>query len=92
MGKDILDAVFEGQVQGVFFRANTRDKALQLGLTGWVRNLPDGRVQLHAEGSRKELETLLEYLKAAPQASKVEDVDKKWGRGEGEYDSFKIIY
>ena len=55
-----------GRVQGVFYRATTRDKAIGLGLTGWVCNLPDGRVEAVAEGSRQEVESLIEWARQGP--------------------------
>ena len=64
-----------GRVQGVFFRANTKSKALELGLNGWVRNLPDGRVQAHVEGDKEDVEGLLDYLGGSPGASVVEGLD-----------------
>ena len=53
---------FAGRVQGVGFRYRTRKFARTLGIDGWVRNLPDGRVELHAEGKSEELEELLSEL------------------------------
>lgn len=50
-----------GQVQGVFYRANTKSKAIELGITGWVRNLPDGRVEVLAFGSNEQLDTLSKW-------------------------------
>ena len=51
--------VIEGKVQGVFFRANTQRMAASLGLTGWVRNLPDGRVEVVIEGEENNLAAML---------------------------------
>lgn len=63
-----------GQVQGVFFRSATRDVARRLGLSGWVRNLPDGRVEVMASGSESQLATLREWLRQGPPAAHVSDV------------------
>jgi len=63
-----------GRVQGVFFRAWTKEQADQLGVTGWVRNCPDGRVDLHIEGEEAAVERLIERLRRGPPAARVEDV------------------
>jgi acylphosphatase len=63
-----------GRVQGVFFRAWMRDQAIELGVTGWVRNCPDGRVDTHIEGDEAAVRQLLERLHRGPPAAKVEDV------------------
>ena len=55
-----------GQVQGVFFRASTRDEARRLGLTGWVRNLEDGSVQVEAQGPAEEVDALEEFCRNGP--------------------------
>lgn len=56
---------FQGHVQGVGFRYTSTQVAKQLGITGWVKNLPDGRVELHIQGNSDELELYLESLEAA---------------------------
>ena len=66
-------AIVYGDVQGVFFRAFASRQARELGLTGYVRNLPDGEsVEVEAEGERNKLEELIGYLKVGPPAAKVE--------------------
>jgi acylphosphatase len=64
----------EGKVQGVFFRASTRERALRLGLSGWVRNLDDGRVEVLAAGSADALEALAQWLQGGPPAARVDVV------------------
>lgn len=64
-----------GKVQGVFYRANTRRKALELDLCGWVRNVPDGRVELQAFGELENLELLEKWLWEGPPAAQVENVE-----------------
>ena len=70
-----LHCLISGRVQGVFYRANTQRKAKELGLTGWVRNLPDGRVEVFAFGDLEQLETLTNWLWQGPPAAKVTAVE-----------------
>jgi acylphosphatase len=63
-----------GRVQGVFFRAATREQALELGLTGHAKNLPDGRVEVLAFGSLASLDALEAWLRIGPPAAKVSEV------------------
>lgn len=68
--------VVHGHVQGVFFRASTRNMAERLGLTGWVRNDPAGSVTAHLEGARDAIEALLTWIRAGgPDEASVSDVD-----------------
>ena len=82
-----------GCVQGVFFRAFASGRATELGLTGYVRNLPDGEsVEVVAEGERGQLEQLIGYLKIGPAAAKVERVVTNWSEYSGGYSRFSIRY
>jgi len=82
-----------GYVQGVFFRAFASKRATELGLTGYVRNLPDGEsVEVVAEGERRQLEQLIGYLKVGPPAAKVERVVTNWSEYSGGYSRFSIRY
>lgn len=63
-----------GRVQGVFYRAGTREQALELGLTGYAKNLPDGSVEVLASGSGQAIEALERWLWHGPPAAKVEAV------------------
>ncbi len=84
-------AIVYGQVQGVYFRAFTSGHARELGLTGFVRNLPDGKaVEVQAEGERNKLERLIEYLKAGPPGARVEKVATDWSGYTGDYSGFSI--
>lgn len=71
-------AVVDGRVQGVYYRASTQEQARALGLRGWVRNLPDGRVELRAQGTRERVEALLAWCRQGPPASRVASVDFEW--------------
>ncbi len=79
-----------GLVQGVFFRANTLDKANELGLKGWVKNCDDGSVEIHVEGSDEALSKFEEWCNHGPEAAKVEGVEVKEVEEEG-FESFSIV-
>jgi acylphosphatase len=81
--KTCIHCVVSGRVQGVFFRASTRDVALRLGLTGWVRNLPDGRVEVIASGPPNEVEQLRRWLERGPPRAMVSDVATTSATDEG---------
>lgn len=70
-----MHAVVTGKVQGVFFRDSTRKKAKQLNLTGWVKNCPDGSVELTASGERENVLALADWLWQGAPASEVADVN-----------------
>ena len=82
-----------GRVQGVYFRAFTAQRDTELGLTGYVRNLPAGNaVEVQAEGERKQLEKLIDHLKAGPPAAKVDKVVTDWAEPTGCYSRFSVRY
>ena len=84
-------AVVRGRVQGIGFRDYVLTRAGFLGLTGYVRNLPDGRsVEIVAEGARPDLEQLLEYLREGPRMSRIDVVDAEWREATGAYDGFGV--
>lgn len=87
-----LHATISGRVRGVNFRFYTEHKANKLDLTGWVRKLPDGRVEVLAEGERGNLETLLEYLHKGSPAAEVQAVDAEWKDASGSFETFKTSY
>ena len=87
-----LQATVYGRVQGVFFRAFVTRWAGQLGLAGYVRNLPDGAVEVRAEGERQQLEKLVGYLKVGPPAARVKEVVTSWSEYTGNYHSFSVGY
>lgn len=67
--------VVHGQVQGVGFRWNARTEATRLGVSGWVRNLPDGSVEAEIEGDRTSVDDMVEWLRRGPPFAEVSDVD-----------------
>lgn len=79
-----------GKVQGVFYRASTQQKALALGLRGWVKNMPDGPVQAVVEGPRPALEALVAWCHKGPPAARVDEVKTKWKPATGEFQSFTV--
>ena len=85
-----LHLVVSGRVQGVYFRQATVDAVAGLGLQGWVRNLPDGRVEALAEGSRPALEALLAACRRGPPAASVEGVEVTWGDAVGGLGPFAV--
>lgn len=87
-----VQAVVCGYVQGVFFRAFVVEWANELGLTGYVRNLRGGTVEVLAEGERKQVEKLIGYLKVGPPGARVEKVVTNWSEYTGGYSGFRIRY
>jgi acylphosphatase len=85
-----LHAIVKGRVQGVNFRAETYWKAESLALTGWVRNRPDGTVEVLAEGPQGKLETLLGFLRVGPPSARVTGVEVTWLEPSGEFASFEV--
>ncbi len=81
-----------GRVQGVFFRARTKEAADQLRLFGWVRNLRDGRVEAVFEGSSDSIERMIEWCKEGPPFSSVSCVDVNEEPFVGDFSSFTIRY
>jgi acylphosphatase len=73
-----------GRVQGVFFRMEARDRARSLGLSGWVRNNPDGTVEGTFEGDRERVESMVEWCRRGPAGAVVQDVDVAWEDPRGE--------
>ena len=65
-----------GRVQGVAFRWSTQKRALELGVDGWVRNLSDGRVEVHVEGQATAVETLVSWLRHGPSEARVDEFVK----------------
>jgi acylphosphatase len=85
-----LKLIISGRVQGVCYRWFTRDTSVELGLTGWVRNLPDGTVEAVVEGERDKLEQLLGWCRRGPDLARVTDIQAEWEEGTGEFQDFTI--
>jgi len=70
--------IAHGKVQGVWYSAGTREQALQLGLSGWAKNCPDGTVEIHAEGEKEILEMFINWCRKGPPAAQVSSLDIEW--------------
>ena len=81
-----------GLVQGVFFRASTRDVGKRLGLKGTVRNMTDGSVEIIAEGTEEKLNRLIKFAKQGPPSAEVYDVQVKWEKAKGNMSYFGISF
>ena len=79
-----------GNVQGVFFRDSTRQKAEELGLTGWVKNTPDGRVEAVFEGPTDEVRQMVDWCENGPSQADVDDVEVEYEEPEGDAESFEV--
>jgi acylphosphatase len=92
MQKGRVHLIVHGYVQGVFFRASTRDKAVSLGLKGWVKNLYDGSVEAVFEGDIERLHEAVQWCHDGPPGARVTKIDEKWQDYVGEYSSFDVRY
>ena len=84
--------LISGKVQGVWFRANTKEKARQLNIKGWVRNLPDGRVEAVFQGEKEIVEEMIKWCYKGPPLAEVENVEVEWKEPEEEFEDFSILY
>jgi len=84
--------MISGLVQGVLFRSNTREIARELRLTGWVKNLLDGRVEAVFEGEKEKVLKIIEWAKRGPELAQIENIEIKWEEYKGEFDDFEIRY
>ncbi|NOZ81081.1 MAG: acylphosphatase [DPANN group archaeon] len=91
MVKKRLHLIIKGLVQGVFYRTSARDIAANLMCNGWVKNLPNGDVELVAEGDEKDLKDLLKWAKHGPEQAVIETVKEKWSASKDAFDDFEII-
>lgn len=83
-----------GKVQGVFYRVEAKRKALEFGLSGWVKNLEDGSVEIFVQGDKKEIKELIEWCRKGPRRSFVEEVKVEWSEecDYKKFDNFQIMY
>jgi acylphosphatase len=85
-----LHAIVHGRVQGVSFRYYTTLRAVDSGIVGWVQNLPDGTVEVIAEGSRQQLDSFADFLRQGPSGARVTSVDMNWQPATGDFSDFVI--
>lgn len=90
--KKRLHLIIKGRVQGVFYRASTRDAAVKLRLKGWVRNMPDGSVEALFEGNEEALGEVLRWCRNGPPGAYVSKIEERWDEFTGEFDRFDIRY
>lgn len=86
-----LHAFLEGIVQGVGMRNYVKKQADELGISGYVKNLPDGRVEVFAEGEEEKLKELYNRMENS-KTGRVDNIDADWKDGEGKYDTFDIKF
>ncbi len=92
MEKARAKAIISGRVQGVFFRASTQDAARGIGVSGWVRNLPNGKVEALFEGEREKVDLVIDWCRKGPEFSRVDNVDISFEAFKGDIHGFEIIY
>ena len=91
MGEKVrVHIVVSGRVQGVLYRAGARQKARELGITGWTHNLIDGRVELMAEGEQEKVEQFAEWCRQGPPLAKVENVEIEYEDSKGDLEDFEV--
>jgi acylphosphatase len=87
-----LHLIISGRVQGVFFRHNTNKIANKLGLTGFVRNLGNGCVEIIAEGNEEKLKELIAFCRKGPENSSIDDVKIQYEEAKNEFNTFSVKY
>ena len=82
--------IISGKVQGVFYRVSCQEIAQGLGLTGWVKNLPTGQVEILAQGEKEKIEKLIEWCNKGPPGAKVSEVKVEWQNNLNKFVQFQI--
>ncbi|MGQ9511977.1 acylphosphatase [Thermodesulfitimonas sp.] len=90
MARARAHVIVRGKVQGVYFRGYTQQEAVAAGVTGWVRNLPDGSVEAVFEGEREAVERLVAWCHKGSPAARVTEVKVTWEDWRGEFSDFTI--
>lgn len=86
-----VHVIISGKVHGVFYRASTRDKAVRLGVSGWVKNIYDGRVEAVFCGEKNKVEQMIKWCHKGPSYAKVDNVEITWEEPKG-LERFEIRY
>jgi acylphosphatase len=92
MAKVRAHVLVSGLVQGVFFRQETKRKAESLGVSGWVRNLDDGRVEAVFEGEETDVKALVDFCGKGPRGAQVASIDVEYEDFSDEFRNFKVAY
>ena len=92
MQRSRVHLLISGRVQGVFYRAFTRNIAGSFGLSGWVRNLPDGNVEALIEGDKDDIEQAIQRFRSGPPGAHVDDIEITWEDYQGDIQGFQIRY
>ncbi len=87
-----IHAFYAGRVQGVGFRVTVEEIARELGITGWVKNLKDSRVEVTAEGDEHKLETFLETIQSGSMKNFIKGIELTWSNASDAFDEFEIRY
>jgi acylphosphatase len=90
--KSRVRVTVSGRVQGVFFRSTTRDEAENRNISGWVKNLDDGRVEALFEGEKEAVEQLVDFCRKGPVNAVVRDVEVVWEDYKAEFTGFRILH
>jgi acylphosphatase len=91
MGQKRIQLVVRGRVQGVYYRATAQREAREHGLTGWVKNRPDGSVEMVVEGEEDDVKDFLNWAQVGPTTARVDKVETKWRSYTGEFAAFRIV-
>ena len=84
--------IVSGLVQGVFFRVTTRQKAVSLGLRGWVKNLANGQVEAVFEGEKEKVQEMVEWTRKGFDSAQVDDIKVEWEEYTGKFSDFEVRY
>jgi len=84
--------IISGHVQGVFYRAHTRDFARKFNVNGWVKNRTDGRVEAVFEGDEEDVKSIIDWCNDGPPGASVAGVEVKWEEHKADFKGFEIIY
>jgi len=85
-------AIVSGRVQGVWYRAHARERAVELGVVGFVRNLPDGAVEIVAQGDGAQVDTLMDWARVGPPMAEVSEVRVREMVEDEEFNSFEVVH
>ena len=86
-----IHITISGKVQGVFYRMNTKNRADEFGLTGWVKNTTDDKVEVLAEGKEEGLKEFIKWCYNGSKEAKVDEVEVEWSGHENKFDKFEIL-